>query len=418
MFTKIFSKNLLVLILLSAVYLLLRLYHLEESVNFSDEQGKFLLSVLDIWQNKHLTLIGPPTSFNFQGRYFFQGPLIYYLLLPFLLIGKWNALFGSYCLIILNLPAVWLIFYSVKKLMSFWPAVLAASLFVVFPETVYYTKFIWNPNFLPVIAAVLLGLMAGVIKINYRLRVFLIGLFLGLGLQFHYQMLILIILTSGYLILKEKIKVVNGLILSLGFLIGYFPIVLFELKHNFYNTQTIFLLLRNGAFFDSSSTHSYYFLSLFPLMSVLLVFLLLKLWRLNRVLSAVLISVVLVVCLNKDFSDIQSNRGMPVSWTYPDAKTAANIIASQKPSDFNVANLLSGDTRAYVQRYLLATKNITPLAVEDYPDAKQLFVISNSSAEETSSRNVWEISSFNGRVVKTWTINQNNKTYLYEFQKD
>jgi len=409
-------KVLIALIILTFCYLFLRLYKIEQHVNFSDEQGKFLLTSYNIWKNKILTLLGPPTSFNYEGRYFFQGPIFYYLLIPPLLLGDWNPIFGSYFIIFLNLFAVYLIYFSVRKIAGGTAAFISALFFSVLPDTVYYTQFVWNPNFLPVISSIIMALLVDVISIKKPLKMFFLGFFLGLALQFHYQIILLGLLILGYLFFKEKIGFKYLMILLIGFVVGYLPIVLFEFRNNFYNTKTIIFLLRHGAFFNRGPAPSYYLLSFYPFLLAFIGILLNILIKRRSILGFTVLTIFVLMCIIFNYLQFKNLRGMPKGWKFLYAKEAARIIEEQKPSEFNIVNLLPGDTRAYQIRYLVTVAGLIPNGVEDYPNSNKLFVVSSDPENVVVANPVWEISSFRPfKVVNEWSIGDNFK--LYQFNK-
>lgn len=104
---------------------------------------------------------------------------------------------------------------------------------------------------------------------------------------------------------------------------------------------------------------------------------------------------------------------MPKDWNYLAVKKSAEIILKENLQNFNIASLLSGDTRDYPLRYLLTIAGKPPLEVDQYPQADNLFVISKHNKEETINNSVWEISSFCPcELVKIWDIQNNIKLYL------
>lgn len=404
-------------LLIIFVYFFLRLFNLENNVNFSDDQGKILLSVLDIWTNKKPVLIGPPTSFSFEGRYFYHGPITYYVLLPAMVLGNWNVLFGSYIVILVNFIALILIYLATKKIFGMTSGLIAASLFAVFPDAVYYTKFIWNPNFLPVVSSIILALIVGLGKFGLKLRMFLTGLFFGIGLQFHYQFILVILPVTIYLMFKNKEKLRTLSYIILGFAVGYSPVILFELRNSFYNTQTILFLIRNKVFMSESQPPSYYFLSLAPFIFFYLASI--AFWIKGRVQPFTTVVAIFII-LGSTFSStlmLFNNRGMPKNWRYTDAEKVAKIISNENLNNYNVANLLSGDTRAYSLRYLLRISNSNPLGEMDYPNANNLFVLSYLDDKNTQNNSVWEISSFKGVIKKKWLIESNPDINLYLMTK-
>lgn len=408
------QKWLLALLLLT--YLFFRIYKLPLNLNFSDDQGKMLLDTYKIWQEKKLVLIGPPTSISADGRCFFQGPAMYYLLAPVMAVFNWQVIAGSYYFISLNLISLILIYFSTKKFFGQKAGLIAAASFALFPETVFHSKFVWNPNFLPLISSLIISLLADLWPMQPKLKILLIGLLLGLGLQFHYQILVLSLVLIACLTFKSKAKLQTIFILAAGFIAGYLPIIIFELRNNFYNLKTIYFIFRQGGTDQGFQLHPYYFISFLPFIFTYFFGYLAKLSKSQKWLNLIII-LFFGWSAFASWKQINTNRGMPGNWRLPYAQKAREIIQNENPTNFNIVNLISGDTRAHALRYLLTVKDIDPMGVEDYPQATTLYVISPKSKKETQSHPVWEIQSFMGKITQHWPLDPNNQFHLYLMTK-
>ncbi len=407
----------IVFLIIIFLYFFLRLFNLPNNVNFSDDQGKILLTVSDLWHTKKLTLLGPPVSFSFEGRYFYHGPITYYIFLLVPILANGNPLFGSMVVVGINFLGLAFLFLAIKNKFGVYFGLLGATLFAVFPELVYYTKFIWNPNFLPFVASLLIFLLHGMQKTNLKIKLFLIGLFLALGLQFHYQFLLIIIPVCVYLLIITKQKIMFLIFMTLGFLIGYLPVIWFELRNDFYNLRTILFLVKNHAFSSGGNLPSYYFLSLYPFVIFYFIAILNWINAKSQVLVKLIAGIIVCCASLVSFGMLFQNKGMPQQWRYVDLQKAAEIIADQELIQYNVANLLSGDTRAYALRYMLKIVNSNFLNETNYQNAKYLFVLSYKNKEETVRDPVYEINIFKGKVVREWTLGENSDIYLYLLAK-
>ncbi|MDA1317346.1 MAG: hypothetical protein O3B87_04995, partial [bacterium] len=58
--------------------------------------------VLELWQNKDISLIGPPMSLTISSRQVFFGGVSYYLQMAFLLIGRWDPFWSTYAFMIFS----------------------------------------------------------------------------------------------------------------------------------------------------------------------------------------------------------------------------------------------------------------------------------------------------------------------------
>ena len=173
------EKN-LILALLCLIFLSLRLYQLPLRVNFSMDQGQILLKIWQLWQEKKITLIGLETSIKTaSGRGFFQGPWIFWLPLPVLLLSNWHSLSVSYFLILLNLFALIILYRALEKKWGILSAFIAGLFFSLMPVMVYSSQFIWNPNFLPFTSCLLIHFWLKLKKKSSLKDLFLTGLILG-----------------------------------------------------------------------------------------------------------------------------------------------------------------------------------------------------------------------------------------------
>ena len=104
--------------------------------------------------------------------------------------------------------------------------------------------------------------------------------------------------------------------------------------------------------------------------------------------------------------------GMPLGWNMKETKKSAKIIADNADGNFNVANLLDGDTRGHAYRYLLEIHGKKPLGVEDYPQTDVLYVITRVEQDQVLDYPVWEVESLlPARVEQDWLIKDQVKIF-------
>lgn len=409
-------KTKLLLVLLAALFLLLRFYRLPEQMNFSADQGLFFLRSWQIYQNRELTLLGPPTSMIFQGRQFFQGPAIYYSIMVLLWLAGWNPLIASAIFIGFNLLAALLVYAGVKKLAGEAAGLTVFFLMAVNPILIYFSQFLWNPNFLLLITPLLFYLLVNWQQQPKQLKLIAIGIVLGLGLQFHFQYLLVSILVSGWLLWRCQLKIRQFLCLLLGFIVGYLPMIVFELRHDFYNLRTILLILQNQAAGGMTKLLPHYWLAVILGLTIWLGMWLAKARKNNRLVYFSTLGLLLVFSWLWTPAWIKNQRSF-ADWGYQETKRTADIIIQQALPDYNIANLLYGDTRAQAVRYLATVAGQPPLGVEEYEDNHFLFIISAEPYELTVTNPVWEVSAIRPvELIDQWIINQSVKLFLLKRQ--
>lgn len=403
------------LIFLIGLFLFLRIFNLEKEVNFSAEQGLFLNEAFEIYKTKKPTLIGPATSIKSKiSQEFYQGPATYYLLIPPLVIFRGEVIAVSYWLIFLNSIALLIIYLSAQKQFDSKVAFWSAFFFATSPQLVTFSRFVWNPNFLPLFASILLFLMVKTNKNNKFFHFILLGFTLGLCLQFHYQAVLLILLTFIWLMIK-KTSLTRLIYVFLGFIIGFSPLIIFELRHNFYNLKTLLLILQTGTDKTLSFLPFYYILCLVPFLAVFIGFFVKKLFSFNKTVGFLLIFFYLFLSTKEIYSFSYQAPGMPEGWNYLGEKEVVKIILKEDKKSYNIANLLTGNTRANATRYLLTIAGKPAGDVSSYPQVDWLFVISRYDEQRTKKDPVWEVSSFvPSRITKQWPIQNGINLYLFE----
>lgn len=374
------------LIFLIGSFFFLRLYRIEERVNFSMDQGMFCVRALEIWKNKEITLLGPAASPKVDGRQFFQGPLIYYSIIGIMLISAWDPIRASLIMVVLNFFGLAFLWMAVKEIFDARVAKTAVVIWTFLPMIINFSNFIWNPNFLLFLTPVYLYLLTKTVIKRDCLWFLGIGIFCGMCLQFHFQMGLLIIGTAGFLMFK-RVEIKNFFIWGIGVATGYSPLLVFDLRNNFYNIRTTWLWLTHGSR-DAVEWQSYHLLVLWPIWVILVsAFLEKKFKSKSFIVLAFLIlySYWTVVTQKQAFM-------MPKDWNYKNLVRLSKVIEDERPREFNIVNLISGDTRFYSLRYLLIRAGIEPLSVDNYPQVKNLYVLSDEE-KDVGENNVWEISS-------------------------
>lgn len=249
MLRKLFTKTNILLILILALASFLRLYRIQDYMTFLGDEGRDVLVVYNILHG-HLTLLGPTASVGG----FFLGPIYYYFMTPFLWLFNYNPVGPAVMVALFSIVTVWLIYFIGNKFFDKTTGLVAAFLYSISPLVIAYSRSSWNPNPMPFfILSLLYFLYKGLHKKQWK-YILLSGIFLGIAMQLHYLttfvavVVFLYILTmSAYDIWRKITTFINGvlaLILTyttyfVGFLIGWSPFLLFEIRHGFQNIKSI-----------------------------------------------------------------------------------------------------------------------------------------------------------------------------------
>lgn len=412
-------------IFLTFIFLFLRLYHLEESLTVGTDQGMHLLEIYNLFQAKKISLLGPVSSFKVYGRNFFFGPATYYLPMPFFALSGWNIFSVSYFTIILQFIAFLILYKSLHTRFSKSSvAMYYALIFTFSPIMVNYARFLWNPNLMASTSVLLLSVLLSLKKrkTGEKRPVLLAGLLLGLGMQFHYSYFLIIILTLIWLYVVRKFRLINFFFLTTGFVVGFLPIIIFELRHNFYNLQTFIQFVVVNLSEDKSMTYApgyvpeYYALSLLPFVYLLASQLLVKLEKINRNFSILLIAGYITYSLLRVLPVPSEGLLSHPGWNYHGLRKAKEIIISEDKRKYNLVDLLTGDVRAMYLRALLTFDGKPPMTVDEYPDSHCLFLYTKEPIEKILKGSLWEMDVIKPlEVRKKWHLQ--NGIYLYLLEK-
>lgn len=218
-------------------------FRVSKTLVFNEDSARDALRILRLWQNKDITLIGPPISFTEHTTHeAYLGSLSLYIGMLGLLISHWAPI-GAVLPNILLFSLSILIFYKSISYLTNEAGIIvfATILYALSPITVFYARFFWNPNLI-IPVSVLFWFLA--IKPAKSLKTsFFSYLFAGIvaGIMFNLHYLTLVPLLFFGLILIFKKQVYKFGVYFIGLILGCLPIIYFEVKNNFLLTRNIFI---------------------------------------------------------------------------------------------------------------------------------------------------------------------------------
>jgi 4-amino-4-deoxy-L-arabinose transferase-like glycosyltransferase len=413
---KKLRTELIILVIIFLLFIFLRSFHFSYFLNWSQDQAESGIAALKIWKEKKLTLIGPQISATYQGRLLFQGPATYYLFLLFLLLGQWDPVKASYFFMLFSGLMLFILYFGVKKLINKKAAWLAVLIYSFFPYYLNYTRFLWNSTLQFSLLPILIFLWANYKEKKSAKNLFFLSVFLGLLAQFHYQFVLVLLGFFGFLLVK-KVELKKIVIYIFGVAIGLSPLILFELKHQFYNTQTALLFLQNWSKVDKpgNATMPHYYLSLsFLLLITILLLFKNSINKLNKKFIVGLGLILFTISFLKNYQKPKQSYWAPAKfWNYPMEKKAYQIIKKTGlQKDFNVADLSYYNTKAAVIKYFLLRDGYR-INYDDYYQNHYLFVISHNKEYEKALS--YEVAFFKPRkLINQWQLNDYYQLYLFE----
>lgn len=223
-----FDHILLFLILAFSAFF--RLFRLDQLLGFWYDQGRDALVIWDLLHLGKFFLIGPVTGI--EG--IFLGPFYYYLLAPFYWLGKGNPVTAAAGLSWLTVGAIFLIYFLGRKIFNSKVGLLAAFLYGFSYSQVTFSRWLANPNPLPLFTLLTLFCLYKFITIlNTKyliLATFLVGLCLQLeaaaAFFFLPSMIVILIWQRKYLKLKTVVFAL------FAFFITLLPQIYFNFRHD------------------------------------------------------------------------------------------------------------------------------------------------------------------------------------------
>lgn len=232
------TKTILIAILFLSFFL--RAYNFRSYYVFSHDQDLASWIIKDIIINGHLRLIGQETSS--QGA--FIGALFYYLQIPFYLLGRMNPLPSVFLPIILGVFATYSVFFVFSKIASLKVGLIGSFIYAISALIVFTDR-----EVVPTMPVMLwtiwyLYSLFLIYKNKYTSGFILYGLLIGLIWHLNLALIILSPLIIVVFIFSNR--KINIKAITFGLLVLFItssPLILFEYRHNFSQTKSIYLSL-------------------------------------------------------------------------------------------------------------------------------------------------------------------------------
>ncbi len=328
----------------------------------------------------------------------FHGAYYSYFILPILLIFNFQVLPTSLFFVFLNLFTAYILLIVVQKLFGRPLALLSLFFFMLSPIMIHHSLFAWILNPLPLLGILTLWYMTKLVKNpSVLIPVFLVGLLSGIGFGLQNLYLLFGLFLYLLILLLAKRKVLVSIVFLLGAIVGNLPMVIFDIRHDFYHVRTMWQYFQDVYITHTVSgfTDYYHFLYLFPYLFIFYAIISLIFYRIYKPLIFIPMVIYLLVSFSSSMVNFKSSTGMPPGITLASLEDASIIIAKDNPpAKFNVATLWDFDTRAHPLRYLLEYNHqLKPQPVEVYKDIDALYVFAPES-NDIENPKVWELQVF------------------------
>ncbi len=244
-FTISRRKELFILFLILVVGAFCRLYKIDQYLTFLGDEGRDAIVVRNLLVNADPILIGPGTSIGSM----YLGPLYYYFMAPFLFLANFSPVGPAIGVALLGVATIALVYVVTKRWFSVKAAYVAAGLYAISPTVIIFSRASWNPNIMPFFALLSIYSIWMAWKEQKYKWLITLGISFAFVLQSHYLGLLLlpaigILYALNWLRLRGKPQMKNFLLFSLlGILVFAFlmsPLVIFDFRHNFINSQAVY----------------------------------------------------------------------------------------------------------------------------------------------------------------------------------
>ncbi len=239
------KKEFLILLTILLVAAFCRLYKIDQYMTFLGDEGRDVIIVRRLLVEGHPPLIGPGTSIGNM----YLGPLYYYLMAPALLLANFSPVGPAIEIAILGIITVLFVWWVGREWFDKNTGLIAAALYAISPTVITYSRSSWNPNIMPFFALLSIYAVWRIWKYNEFKWMVVLGAAFAFVLQSHYLGLLLIpTLAIFYLLsyIRPKTPMENSKIIKLSlmgyglFLILMSPLLFFDMRHNWINSQAIY----------------------------------------------------------------------------------------------------------------------------------------------------------------------------------
>ena len=239
-------------VLIFAVFFL-RFYRLSEYLMFLSDQGRDAIVLKRLVTLEKLVFVGPTTSIGNV----FTGPFYYYLVAPFMFLSGLHPVGPALGIAFMNSLGLVGVFLFVVKRFGRNVGLIFLALAGLSATQIWQSRYSWNPNPVPLFTFLTLIVWQLAIERKQLRYYILAGILFGLSLQLHYITIVILAplmfslikdifvyirlhvpKTSQYIFLSIR-NILTKILLFIGACIATFtPLILFEIKNHFVNTQT------------------------------------------------------------------------------------------------------------------------------------------------------------------------------------
>lgn len=221
--------KIIIALIITALFLLSRLYKIETSLEFFGDIGRDHLVLYQWWLNGKIPLLGPGISYFSLHL----PPTYFYLNYPVFLLSKFSPYSTLISLLVLDL-GVFILGIILLKLKFQIKLTMIALLVILHPLYIIQSRLPWNPTFaVPFLIISVASLLLNMEKASTKkILLFVSANAITISLSIQTLPTIFVLFVLALLLFKEKFKLVLYQMISLTVI--SFPLIIFEIKHQFF----------------------------------------------------------------------------------------------------------------------------------------------------------------------------------------
>ena len=251
-----------------------RLWKLESYFYFAEETNNVLYTIQDFVNGKHSLLLGLEATGYLH--HLFHTPWYLYLMAPLFLLAKGEPLVFAAFHSIIGIIAVFFLYKIGEKLGDRKMGYIASAIYAVSFSRILVDRSVWAVGLIPFSTILAVYLLVISIKDKRNFYYLLLGIWAGIALSFHYQFFVVITAVIILIFLKNKNKLILILI-PIG--ISLLPLLIFDLRHNFFNVYGFYLWFKVTLEGGSPYTYRNYLFFSYPVLILASSYLLAKIKR-------------------------------------------------------------------------------------------------------------------------------------------
>jgi len=399
---KFFLISLFVTI--SIFFWYVRLNNFNNMMTFHIDQAEHIFNAKEMVDEGKIRLIGPIVSTRVvEGRGYFIGPYYLYILAALGIIFSWNVIVMTKALLLMWwLTSLGFLVWIGKK-MNWYVGLLSYLVLAAHPLLIGFSRMFINPNFTAPVGLLFFYFLYRAWKNNKWWEWLLAGVFAGIGISFHFAVMIWLVFIGGTWLaslIRGKAKWWYLIVAGAGAILGDLPYILFELRHNFYNLRTMLSIGVNPG--NDSIPAGYYLFAFIPLLIWPFAYLANYITKKTHFLiTLALVFVYLFYVQAQNPHPAVRGIGMPKGWSVPlQQDLAQRICDDPDKGSFELAGLITADLRALDLRWWVEQCGAKPAGFMEYPFVDTLFMVDQGFQAKGEMHGNWEVASMNPHTVE------------------